>query len=848
MTVEEIEIIVTAEVTKALSELKKLQPEISSIMSGIQNKVNSLNMQKISSEAKKASKAVQETFDPDDTSFKITIDGKDFDEYEKNLKKISAEVTDTVDTIQDKIGKNVGFKQYDSASIEDFMQKFDSAEGKDLDEKLKNMNENTSNNSSDSETSDSSTNSEISMLEKLKSKIEQVKQKFESLNKTKEKSNLHTIFQKTQQAISGTLPKLQSFMGKVTGLNKTSGVTSSFKTGLKDVLKYAGALFSLRSVYSTLKNLGSNWLNSNSAEAKQASANLDYMKNVLSSGLAPVMQTLINFAYQFLKAIQSVVFAVTKVNIFAKSTASSLKSASGSASKTSKSLSSVHSEINNVSTSSGGSGSVSPNMDLSSVDNVQNSIIDAISNGNWTMVGELIGEKLNSALSSIPWTTIQNTAKGISTNIASLLNGFIGGTDWNLVGNTIAQGLNTAVYTAQAFVTNFDFSGFGTALGNTLNGFFENADWGAMANTISAKFIGIMDFVSSAIATFDPQVLFDALVEFIENIDWNGLIDSAIQLIGTAMADALKLGMIIGQWINDAIISAKEYFKKYAEIAGGDMGVGILLGVANALKNLGDWIREHIFQPFIDGFKNVFGIHSPSTVMAEMGSYLMQGLLNGISGLVERVSEIWNDIKTRVRDGAQGAWDAITGIFGNVKEWFQSKFSEAWDAVKNVFSSGGAVFEGIKDGIASVFTTIVNKLIDGINRVVAIPFNAINKALNKIKSVSIAGIQPFNNLFSTISVPQLPRLATGNVAYKETVAVFGEYANARSNPEITAPQNVMRDVFEDTLSNFQFQNSNNSNSGLKTLVIRFGSMEVAIEMDKLITEARRQNGVATITV
>ena len=233
------------------------------------------------------------------------------------------------------------------------------------------------------------------------------------------------------------------------------------------------------------------------------------------------------------------------------------------------------------------------------------------------------------------------------------------------------------------------------------------------------------------------------------------------------MACGLLVGFI-------AILLAKEYFKKYAEIAGGDMGAGILLGVANALKNLGDWIREHIFQPFIDGFKNVFGIHSPSTVMAEMGSYLMQGLLNGISGLVERISEIWNDIKTRVRDGAQGAWDAITGIFGNVKEWFQSKFSEAWDAVKNVFSSGGAVFEGIKDGIASFFTTIVNKLIDGINRVVAIPFNAINKALNKIKSVSIAGIQPFNNLFSTISVPQLPRLATGNVAYKETVAVFGE--------------------------------------------------------------------------
>ena len=54
----------------------------------------------------------------------------------------------------------------------------------------------------------------------------------------------------------------------------------------------------------------------------------------------------------------------------------------------------------------------------------------------------------------------------------------------------------------------------------------------------------------------------------------------------------------------------------------------------------------------------------------------------------------------------------------------------------------------------------------------------------------------------TINTLNLPRLAKGNVAYDETLAIFGEYSGASNNPEITTPQNIMRDTFEDVLSNY----------------------------------------------
>ena len=99
-------------------------------------------------------------------------------------------------------------------------------------------------------------------------------------------------------------------------------------------------------------------------------------------------------------------------------------------------------------------------------------------------------------------------------------------------------------------------------------------------------------------------------------------------------------------------------------------------------------------------------------------------------------------------------------VFSNVASFFKDTFSKAWAGVVKVFSIGGEIFANIRDGILTAFKYVVNKLISGINNVVAVPFNGINYALSKLRAATILGIRPFRNL-SNISVPQIPYLKDG---------------------------------------------------------------------------------------
>lgn len=145
----------------------------------------------------------------------------------------------------------------------------------------------------------------------------------------------------------------------------------------------------------------------------------------------------------------------------------------------------------------------------------------------------------------------------------------------------------------------------------------------------------------------------------------------------------------------------------------------------------------------------------------------------------DRFTEAWNGIKSAWNGAGQffsGVWSNIKSAFSNVTDWFRDTFSKAWSAVLNVFNAGGQIFVGIKEGIVGVFETVVNGLIDGINKVIKIPFEKINEALNGIRDISILGAKPFSGLWSEnpISIPQIPKLAKGGIVNSPTLAMIGE--------------------------------------------------------------------------
>lgn len=167
--------------------------------------------------------------------------------------------------------------------------------------------------------------------------------------------------------------------------------------------------------------------------------------------------------------------------------------------------------------------------------------------------------------------------------------------------------------------------------------------------------------------------------------------------------------------------------------------------VLNDIKNyFWDLFNNLIFKyikKFIDGAKNLFK------------NFNIKINLDG-------VKKVFDSLLTKAKE----AWNGIKKVFGDVSTFFKNTFSTAWTEVKKVFSTGGKVFSGITDGIVNSFKKIVNTLIDGIEKVITKPFEKINDILNDIRSTKVLGIKPFNFLpKNAISIPKMPRLATGGV-------------------------------------------------------------------------------------
>lgn len=879
MTVEEIEIIVTAKIEEALKEFQKIVPTIKKQMDQTQNAFSKINTKEMKNKVQQAvffiKKKLQEIRKSSaNNELAIKVNNKD---AQKQISQIQKQI----DSLQEKINAR-------KIKLDIITPKLDKIANEPMNkvnpERLAN-NKQYINLSDKEEVLVKEIQYYNKQLSEAKSKMSQLRQQISQTATTQNK--LSSFFEAFKQKIEQVKPSMSSIKNSFKGLPKiTQNITNNIKgmgTGLRqgigNVMKYAMALFSLRSIYSVLSGCANTWLSSQNAGAKQLSANIEYMKYAMGSALAPVIQFVTNLVYQLMKAIQSVAYALTGVNIFAKASASSYASMAGSAKKAkneTKSLSNIHSEINNIQSNdnsdSGNGGTIAPSFDLSGIDNTPNSILDSIKNGDWYKVGVTIGEKLNDAMNSIPWDKIQNTAKKIGTNIAQFLNGFIATTDWRQVGNTIAQGINTAIYLVQSFVHTFNWSSLGSAVANAINGFFKNTNWGALGDTISTGIKGALNGITTFFKDFDWSFIVQGLIDFCKNIDWNGIVDSMFEMLGSAFASFVNLGMILGEKINEAIDEAGNFFSEKIKECGGNVVEGIFKGIIEALGNLGQWIIDHIFTPFIEGFKNVFGIHSPSTVMAELGTYIIQGLLDGISSLVDSIKRIWENIKqtaisifNSVKDNisnifnntknvASNIWNNITSnirnAVSNIKNGIVQNFQNAYNSIQNIFSNIGSFFSGVWSRIRNTFsslgTSIGNAISgavkSGINGVISLIERTINSAIRLING----GIRLINLIpgvyVGSINTLSLPRLAKGGVLTEATTVVAGEYSGAKTNPEIVTPRNIMRDTFEDVLSNYS------GNGQPLHVTIQYLGKEIFDDTIDYINQKTRRAGKCVIKV
>lgn len=495
------------------------------------------------------------------------------------------------------------------------------------------------------------------------------------------------------------LENTKNTQGIITSID---GVGDSLQRSIAKAGRLALSIFGIRSAYMALRRASSEL----ATYDDQYATDLEYIRFVLAQAIAPVLKGIVQLAMQLLSFINMIAQAWFGVNLFANGSAEQFKKMKGQAGGVAKAVKEIKKQLTGF--------------DEVNILSDQSDTGTSAGAGGVTMPSMDISNMQGEPPEWMKWIADHKDV------VLPILLGIAGA----LVAIKVGLG-------------------------------------GIMALGIGIAIAGIVVFVQGLLA-------------YLENPTWENfkvmLLGIAIAVAGLALAfgivPALIAGLIallvaIGVAIYKHWDEIKEFFKKIP----GWINDNILTPIKNFFEGIGKWfagIPDWIWSKIIEPITNYFANQVKSIIDGVVNAWnFITSLLAGVSDwfrqhitepILNFLSNMWNNVK----QGAQNAWNGVTEIWSKVTSFFSSIFSNAWNAVKNIFSTGGKIFDGIKEGIVNAFKSIVNAIIDGINKVVAVPFNAINGVLNGIRNIKIAGIQPFT-FIHTINVPQIPRLKSGGI-------------------------------------------------------------------------------------
>lgn len=708
-------------------------------------------------------------------------------------------------------------------------------------------------------------------LNRLKTSYADLNEKTKEYNnETKKASKSTGDFQKNLGKTSVSFKKMLSYAFGIRSLFALfNRIRSAVTDGMKNLVQYSG------STNSTVSGL---------------MGSLTQLKNALATAFAPILTAVapaLNYLISLLTTAATVVgqffSALTGQSTFVKATkvqenyADSLKKTGSAAKKAEKSLASFDTieQIGSKSSDSGGGGGSSTNpKDMFTTEQISSSIKE-------------MADKIRQMVAAEDW-------QGVG----------------NYIGSQIGNGVNFGMSKLDQFLSTTNWKGIGTAITAGLTGFFSTFSWSTLSSTVSHFISGAVQLITGLFKGVDwrsiPQGIIDAIGGILKGFDYASVFGSVGELIGTAIASGIDLLKGLGDVLVNSWNSVVSYFSGYIDASGGNLVLGLYNGIVNALKSVGSWIVNNIFKPFINGFKSAFGIHSPSTVMMEMGQYLMEGLRNGISNFISSVitkfAEIkdkiitkWDETKQKtqekwssIKSGLESTWTAVKTSAGEkfqaIKETVSTRWNEtksstesAWGSIhstlgtkwEEIRSNATAKFTAIKDSIVAAWKTlksetsniwngiwgamksVINTILGGVESMVNGVINALNKMISALNNLSfdipdwIPGIggESFGLDIPTVSKVHLPRLASGTVVPPRAGEFAAILGDNKRETEVVSPLSTMKQALMEALA------ESGISGGSQQVVIRFeGNLaQLGRVLKPVIDSENNRTGVRLVT-
>ena len=151
----------------------------------------------------------------------------------------------------------------------------------------------------------------------------------------------------------------------------------------------------------------------------------------------------------------------------------------------------------------------------------------------------------------------------------------------------------------------------------------------------------IAKIINALIEVITSDEVVESSIEAIE-----GIIEGLIPALVDIMVNALP------KLITFFLLKLPSYIPKLI--------AGIIKALVKGFSNV-NWgqVVQDVFTGFVDAFKNMFGIHSPSTLFESFGGYIVQGFVNGLKGIAEATMIILQPIINLLQSTFSGLGELI---------------------------------------------------------------------------------------------------------------------------------------------------------------------------------------------
>ena len=287
----------------------------------------------------------------------------------------------------------------------------------------------------------------------------------------------------------------------------------------------------------------------------------------------------------------------------------------------------------------------------------------------------------------------------------AIIGGMVGGAKGAVIGLTVGLALGTAL---DATIFNFDgelsktefvkclITAAGFVAGGAI-GFLAGGPVGAMLGASVGLYLSFK--LNKTLFNAEGGVNKESLINLIKkafgtifkfvSLGPNGFLANITAKLSFSLADKFDFHPfeafknMLKSYFQPFIDKWTSSGKEAANSVGFNVVMGILDGIGTGVKRVLGVLWEYLVKPIIDEVKSLLGIASPSTVFAEIGVNIIDGLWKGIS---DTAKGFFAKIRAGTLDKVQTIQNLVLNSVDRVKQGIADKFNSIHNTLSNTIS------------------------------------------------------------------------------------------------------------------------------------------------------------------